>query len=287
MNTCDTVMTNGPIAPLDVIEQSIRKTYKTELLSRFIQAIIRYELMGEGDHVAVAISGGKDSLLMAKLFQELKRHNKYPFKLSFIAMDPGYDPSHRALLEANCDTLGIPVRIFETDIFRVLDRHARAHPCFLCARMRRGHLYTIAKSLGANKLALGHHYDDVIETTLLNLFYSHQFKTMVPKIQAENYEGIELIRPMVLIREHDILRFAISHNIPQMACACTVTAKKVSSKRREVKQLIAQLKQDNPDIEKSIFSAAANIDLGAVYGVRINEEIKTFNDLYKEGRNKI
>lgn len=286
MNACHSVISKDTISPLDEIEKSIRKTYKTDLLSQFVKGINQYQLIAENDHIAVAVSGGKDSLLMAKLFQELMRHNKFPFKCSFIAMDPGYHPEHRKLLEDNCKALGIPIQIFDTDIFRVLQRHAQDHPCYLCARMRRGHLYNIAKTLSANKLALGHHFDDVIETTLLNLFYSHQFKTMVPKIQAENYPGIELIRPMVLIREHDIIRFANAHGIPQMACACTVTAEKVSSKRQEVKELIKRLKAVTPEIEQSIFQAAANIDLGAIYGFKSGFESKDFNDLYEERRKK-
>jgi len=283
---CETVLTTGAMSPLTMIEQSIRTTFKTRLMTPFVKAVIRYGLLEEGDHVMVAISGGKDSFVMAKLFEEIRRHNKFPFTLSFVAMDPGYRPEDRALLEENAKALGIPLKVFETDIFRVLDRHARKHPCFLCARMRRGHLYAIAQSIGANKLALGHHYDDVVETTLLNLFYSHQFKTMVPKIPAENYPGIELIRPMVHIKERDIILFADRHNIPRMGCACTVTAEKVSSKRREIKALLATLSKDNPEIKDSIFTAAGIIDLDAVYGVKDNNTTKDFNTLYTERRKK-
>ncbi|TVP86249.1 MAG: tRNA 2-thiocytidine biosynthesis protein TtcA [Acholeplasmataceae bacterium] len=281
---CEAILVNTPALPLNEIERSLTKTYRKDIYTPFVKAINDFELVEAGDHVAVAVSGGKDSLLLAKLFQAIKRHNKFPFEVSFIAMDPGFLEINRTLLENNCRYLDIPVHIFNTDVFHVLNKIAKKQPCYLCARMRRGHLYQTAKALGCNKLALGHHFNDVIETTLLNVFYGSQFMTMVPKIEAENYENIELIRPMMYIKEKDIIRWIRHSGIQAMSCGCTVAAEQTSSKRKEIKALIQQLKQTNPDIEQSIFNAAANVNLDAVLGVQTNAQHTHFNTLYKERR---
>ena len=281
---CETILVNAPTLPIGDIEKSLTKTYRKDIFTPFVKAINDFELVEAGDHVAVAVSGGKDSLLLAKLFQAIKRHNKFPFELSFIAMDPGFRDINRALLESNCQALEIPINIVTTDVFDVLNKIAGDNPCYLCARMRRGHLYKAAKDLGCNKLALGHHFNDVIETTMLNVFYGSQFMTMVPKIEAENYDNIELIRPMIYIKEKDIIRWVRYCGIQAMNCGCTVVAEKTGSKRREIKALIQQLKHTNPDIEKSIFNAAANVNLNAVLGFQQHSQHTHFNTLYKERR---
>ncbi len=213
--------------PLRDIERSIIKTYRKHIWSKFIKAIKEYDLIQDGDKIAVAISGGKDSLLMAKLFQELNKHGNQNFQLEFIAMDPGYHPEIRELLEENCEYLNIPVHIYETDVFKVADRIAGDYPCYMCARMRRGGaLYGKAKELGCNKLALGHHFNDVIETIMLNLLCAGSFKTMMPKLKAQNFENMELIRPLYLIEEEYIKRFIQNSGIWPLNCACMVAAKK-------------------------------------------------------------
>ena len=285
---------------LDEIEKSLRKKFRKDIMSPFAKAITDYELLSPGDHVAVCISGGKDSMLMAKCFQELKRRNKIPFELTFLCMDPGYLPDTRALIEKNAAILGIPLTIFQSDIFEAVS-HIDKSPCYLCARMRRGNLYNKAKELGCNKIALGHHYDDVIETTLLSILYSGQTQTMMPKLKSDNFEGMELIRPMFLIREEAVKAFRDYNGLCFIRCACKMTraieeerkrrkeegtgSEKVSgeysgritgdslSKRLEVKQLIAKLKETNPDVEANIFRSMANIHLGAVLGYKDKEKV--------------
>jgi tRNA(Ile)-lysidine synthase TilS/MesJ len=225
-------------------------------------------------------------LILAKLFQELKKHNKIPFEVVFLSMDPGFRDVNRELLENNCKYLNIPLEIRHSEIFKVVGKIAKENPCYMCARMRRGFLYNAAKELGCNKLALGHHFDDVIETTLLNMFYGGQFKTMVPKIKADNFEDIELIRPMMLVKEKDIIRWIKKSGIQSMNCGCTVVAEKTSSKRREIKELIDNLRKINPDIDQSIYTAATNVNVDAILGYVKNNEKIHFNQIYEEREKK-
>lgn len=262
------------------VERSLTKTYKKELWSKFTKAIKDFNLIEEGDKVAVAISGGKDSLVMAKLFQELKKHKKVNFEVVYLTMDPGYHPSIKSLHERNCEFLQIPVQTFESRIFEVVGNIAAEMPCYMCAKMRRGFLYARAKELGCNKLALGHHYDDVIETTMLNIFYAGSFKTMMPKLKASNFEGIELIRPMFYIREKDIQRWASYSGLWPLNCACMVAAKRTSNKRYEIKAMIEQMKETNPDVEKCIFNSALNVEMGAILGWKKDGEKHSFLDDY-------
>ena len=287
MNTeCQTIIVENPKLPLSEIEKSLITTYKKDLFRPFVKTINEYQLIEPNDKIAVGMSGGKDSLLLAKLFQELKRHNKMDFEVVFLSMDPGFHQLNRDLLENNCNYLNIPLIIKESKIFDVIGKIAQENPCYMCARMRRGFLYHAAKSLGCNKLALGHHFDDVIETTLLNMFYGGQFKTMVPKIKAENFEGIELIRPMMKVKEKDIIRWVKKSGIQAMNCGCTVAAKKTSSKRREIKELIKNLQTVHSDIDQSIYTAATNVNIDAVLGyVKQGKKIH-FNEIYKEREKK-
>ncbi len=252
--------------PTREIEKAIIKKHRKRLWSPFVKAIKEYELLKDGDRVAVAISGGKDSLLLAKLFQELKRHRQIDFELEFIAMDPGYHQSVREVLIANCEGLGIPVHIYKSEIFRIVDDIANDYPCYMCAKMRRGSLYDKAESLGCNKLALGHHFDDVIETTLMNLFYAGTVKTMLPKLKSKNFKNMELIRPMYLIRESSIQSFTKACGIQALDCACVVAAKKTSNMRYEMKALLNNMSWDKKIVEKSIFKALHNINLDSSIG---------------------
>ena len=266
--------------PLRDIERSIIKTYRKHIWSKFIKAIKEYDLIQDGDKIAVAISGGKDSLLMAKLFQELNNHGNQNFQLEFIAMDPGYHPEIRELLEENCEYLNIPVHIYETDVFKVADRIAGDYPCYMCARMRRGALYGKAKELGCNKLALGHHFNDVIETIMLNLLCAGSFKTMMPKLKAQNFENMELIRPLYLIEEEYIKRFIQNSGIWPLNCACMVAAKKIGNKRFEIKDLIETLKESFQNVDISIFRAAENVNIDAIIGWEKEGEKHSFLDEY-------
>lgn len=251
------------------IEQSIRKKFRKTIWCRFTRAVREYELVKEGDKIAVCISGGKDSMLMAKLFQELKRHNKFNFEVVFLVMDPGYSPANRQIIEANAKRMNIPITIFESDIFDAVFNIEKS-PCYLCARMRRGHLYSKAKELGCNKIALGHHYDDVIETTLMGMLYGAQMQTMMPKLHSTNFEGMELIRPLYLIREDDIKKWRDSNDLHFIQCACKFTdtcstcGGENTSKRVEVKNLIRQLKETNPFVESNIFKSVENVNLSTV-----------------------
>lgn len=256
---------------LEEIEKSIRKKFHKCLFSRFAKAINEYRLLEEGDRVAVCISGGKDSMLMAKLFQELKKHNKFSFSLEFMVMDPGYHSRNRRLLEDNANHLGIPITVFETNIFDAV-YDIEQSPCYLCARMRRGYLYRHAQELGCNKIALGHHYDDVIETILMGMLYGAQIQTMMPRLHSTNFAGMELIRPMYLIREEDILRWRDYNGLHFLQCACRFTEAcgkdgqegAVMSKRQEIKQLIRKMKETNPYVEGNIFRSVENVNLSTV-----------------------
>lgn len=268
--------------PLKDIERSIIKTYRKHIWTKFTRAVRDFNLVEEGDKIAVAISGGKDSLLMAKLFQELKRHGRMNFELEFIAMNPGFHESNKQLLLSNCEYLGIPVKMFESGIFEVVDNIAKDYPCYMCARMRRGSLYSQAQKLGCNKLALGHHFSDVIETTMLNILYAGNFKTMRPKLHATNFEGLELIRPMYYIHEDDIKRYTMNAGISPMNCGCVVAAQKTSSKRAEIKGLIKELKKNFSDVEKSIFQSAQNVNMDSIIGWEKGGKKYSFLDFYDE-----
>ena len=269
------------------VERSIIKTYRRKIWSKFTKAIRDYELVKEGDCIAVCISGGKDSMLMAKLFQELQRHGKFPFELVFLVMDPGYSPENRAIIESNAKLLQIPITVFETNIFNSV-YNVENNPCYLCARMRRGHLYHQAEVLGCNKIALGHHFDDVIETILMSMIYGGQVETMMPKLHSANFPGMQLIRPMYLIREADIKHWCNYHNLRFIQCACRFTdtcttcnpSSNTSSKRQKIKQLIAELAQDNPQIEKNIFRSVENVHLNKIISYQQNNQFHSFLDDY-------
>lgn len=264
-----------PKKDCEEIEKSIRKKFHKTLFSRFAKAINTYDLIQEGDKIAVCISGGKDSMLMAKLFQELKRHNKFPFELAFLVMDPGYNETNRIVIEENAKKLNIPITIFDSNIFDSV-YHVEKSPCYLCARMRRGYLYNKAKEMGCNKIALGHHYDDVIETILMGMLYGAQVQTMMPKLHSTNFEGMELIRPMYLIREEDIKHWRDYNELYFIQCACRFTDTcstcnadgSTGSKRIEIKNLIRKLKESNPSIESNIFKSVENVNLNTVVGYK-------------------
>ncbi|WP_101772801.1 tRNA 2-thiocytidine biosynthesis TtcA family protein [Peptostreptococcus faecalis] len=279
---CEVIVPDDEKKTLKEIEKSITKRYRKKLWSKFIKAVKTYKLVQEGDKVAVAISGGKDSLLMAKMFQELHRHSQVNFELEFIAMDPGYHDSIRDLLEENCKELEIPAEIYDANIFEVADKIASDYPCYMCARMRRGALYSKAKELGCNKLALGHHYDDVIETTMLNLLCAGNFKTMLPKLKATNFEGIELIRPLYYIREEDIIKWIRYTGIWPLNCACMVAAKKTGNKRYEIKELIKNLSENFTNVEQSIFKSAENVNVDSILGWQIDGEKHDFLERFEE-----
>ena len=265
------------------IERSIIKKYRKYIWSKFIKAISEYELVKENDNIMVCISGGKDSFLMAKCFQELKRHGKYPFNVHYVVMDPGYTEKNLDQIKENAKILNIDIEIFKSDIFEVVDKIADDSPCYLCARMRRGFLYSKAASLGCNKIALGHHFDDVIETTLLSIFYGSEVKTMMPKLKSDNFPGLELIRPMYLIKEESIISWAKSNNLTFLNCACKFTENnnlEQNSKRKEIKELIKKLKEINPNIDRNIFKSLDNINLNCILGYIKNKEKHSFLENY-------
>lgn len=271
------------------IEKSLRKKFHKTIFSRFTKTINTYQMIQEGDKIAVCISGGKDSMLLAKCFQELQNHRKVQFELEYLVMDPGYTAENRKRIEENAKILGIPLTIFETDIFdAVFD--IEKNPCYLCARMRRGHLYNNAKELGCNKIALGHHYDDVIETILMGMLYGGQIQTMMPKLHSTNFEGMELIRPLYLVREDDIKHWRDYNKLHFLQCACRFTencancnSEGVSlSKRQEVKQLFAQLGKTNPYLEANIFKSVENVNLNTVIAYKQDGIVHHFLDTYDE-----
>ena len=259
------------------IEKSIRKKFHKNIFSKFAKAINEYDLLQENDKVAVCISGGKDSMLMAKLFQELKRHDKFPFELVFLVMDPGYSRENRKIIEQNAKMMDIPITVFETNIFDSVYEIEKS-PCYLCARMRRGYLYSKAKELGCNKIALGHHYDDVIETILMGMLYGAQVQTMMPKLHSTNFEGMELIRPMYLVREEDIKHWRDYNGLKFLQCACRFTDNCSScrtdgtdaSKRMEIKKMIAEMKKTNPYVEANIFRSVENVNLKTIIAYKDN-----------------
>ncbi len=269
------------------VENGIRKKFHKQLFAPFAKACKTYKLIEEGDHIAVCISGGKDSILMAKLFQEIKRHRQVDFELSFLVMDPGYNKENRALIESNAKLLGIPIHVFDSEIFNAVDTIEK-NPCYLCARMRRGHLYSKAKELGCNKIALGHHYDDVIETILMGMLHGGQMQSMMPKLHSTNFEGMELIRPMYLIREADICKWRDFYNLHFLQCACHFTETcstchedgTTSSKRLETKKLIAELKKTNPFVESNIFKSTENVNLNTLIAYKKDGVRHHFLDEY-------
>lgn len=271
------------------VEESLRKRFRKSIWCKFTKAVKEYELVKEGDKIAVCISGGKDSMLMAKLFQELKLHNKVSFELTFLVMNPGYSPENLEIIKKNAKKLHIPITIFETDIFDSV-YNVEKSPCYLCARMRRGHLYNKAKELGCNKIALGHHYDDVIETILMGMLYGAQVQTMMPKLHSTNFEGMELIRPLYLVREDSIKEWRDYNHLGFIQCACRFTDTCTTcnsdgsnkSKRQEIKQLIKEMKETNPFVEGNIFRSVENVNLSTVIAYKQGGVKHHFLDTYDD-----
>lgn len=273
------------------IERSIIKKYRKDIFSKFIKAVSEYELIKENDNVMVCISGGKDSFLLAKCIQELIRHGKVKFSARYVVMDPGYNEYNRAMIEDNAKILNIPIEIFESDIFDVVSQ-IDSSPCYMCARMRRGFLYSKAKELGCNKIALGHHFDDVIETTLLSMLYGSEIKTMMPKLYSDNFEGLELIRPLYLVKEEAIISWRNSNELTFINCACRFTEgcsliNDGTSKRKEMKELIKNLRKINKNADYNIFKSLDNVNLDCVLGTKTNGVYKSFlADYDKKDKNK-
>lgn len=266
------------------IERSIIKKYRKSIWAKFIQGIQAYELIEDGDKIAVCISGGKDSMLMAKLMQEIHKHGKMDFELIFLCMDPGYNPYNRQVIENNARLLNVPIRFFDSPIFDAVAEMDQ-NPCYMCARMRRGYLYKNAQNLGCNKIALGHHFDDVIETTLMAMLYNGQFKTMMPKLHATNFKGMQLIRPMYMIKEQAIIDWAKSNRLTFIQCACRLTENCVigqggGSKRAEMKELVRRFRQENDIIDSNIFRSLHNVNLDTVIGWRHHGKEYSFLDEY-------
>lgn len=277
---CEILVPLNERKPLAEIERSLITDYRKPIWTKFIKAIKDYKLICEGDKIAVAISGGKDSLIMAKLLQELQLHGKVNFELEYIAMDPGYHANIKDLLIDNCNHLNIPVKIFESRVFDIIDNIAKDYPCYMCAKMRRGSLYAKAEELNCNKLALGHHFNDVVETTMLNILYSGNFKTMLPKLKSKNFEGMELIRPLYYIEEEHIQNFTQNSGIWPLNCACMVAAKKIGNKRNEIKDLVKDLKKNFSDVDKSIFRASQNVNMDSILGWKHSGEKFSYLDFY-------
>lgn len=265
------------------IEKTITKTYRKEIWRKFLQGIIEYQMISEGDKIAVCISGGKDSMLMAKCFQELKKHKKMHFDLEFIVMNPGYNEENKQKIIENANILNIPINMFETDIFnRVVN--IEDSPCYICARMRRGYLYEKAKELGCNKIALGHHFNDVIETILMGMFYGSQMQTMMPKVCSTSHPGMELIRPLYFVKEEDIIKWKNKNDLEFLECACRFTEqydkKQISSKREEMKELIKKMKVDYENIDINIFNSVQNVNLDTIISYKKGDKIYHFLDSY-------
>ena len=269
------------------VQHSIHKKFHKEIWSRFTAALDEYRLLQPGDKVAVCISGGKDSMLMALLFQELQKHSRFPFEVVYLVMDPGYSPKNREVIERNARTLGLPITVFETDIFSSV-LHIEKSPCYICARMRRGHLYNKAKELGCNKIALGHHYDDVIETILMGMLYGGQVQTMMPKLHSTNFAGMELIRPLYLVRESSIEHWRDYNGLHFIQCACKFTDTCTScnpdntSKRKRTKELIQMLHAESPQVESNIFRSVEHVNIDTVIGYKQHGQLHSFLDSYDE-----
>lgn len=269
------------------IERSIITKYRKDIWSKFMRAVTDYELVSANDNIMVCISGGKDSFLLAKCLQELQRHGKVKFTLHYVVMDPGYNEYNRQFIIDNAKTLNIPIEMFNTDIFDVVSTIDSKNPCYLCARMRRGYLYNKAQELGCNKIALGHHFDDVIETSLLSMFYASEIKTMLPKLHSDNFEGLELIRPLYLVKEDAIISWRKYNELTFINCACRFTEgcsliNDGTSKRKEIKELIKKLKQTNPEIDKNIFRAFSNVNMNCILGWHKDGQKFSFLDEYNQ-----
>lgn len=267
------------------IERSIIKKYRKEIWSKFVKAVQEYELIKENDNIMVCISGGKDSFMLAKCIQELERHGKIKFTAHYVVMDPGYKEYNRNLIIENAKTLNVPIEIFNSDIFDIVVNIDKS-PCYLCARMRRGYLYSKAQELGCNKIALGHHFDDVIETTLLSMFYGSEIKTMMPKLHSDNFEGLELIRPLYLVKEEDIISWTKFNELKFINCACRFTEKcslenDTTSKRKEIKELIKNLRKINKNVDYNIFKSMDNINLNCILGTKKDGIYKSFLENYE------
>ncbi len=293
MNENELIAPESPVRTTADIERSIIKKFKKQIWRRFTKAVNEYELIKDGDKICVCISGGKDSMLMAKLFQELKRHGNDNFETKFLVMDPGYSPKNLERIKSNAELLGIPIEIFSTEIFDAVYEIEKS-PCYLCARMRRGHLYMQAEAMGCNKIALGHHYDDVIETILMAMLYGAQIQTMMPKLPSTNFTGMELIRPMYLIREADIIHWARYNDLEFLRCACRFTESVAErqetekiSKRVEVKNLIAALAKENPFVEQNIFKSVENVNLSTIVAYKSEGVKHHFLDDYDEKMEQI
>ena len=269
------------------IERNLIKKFRKDIWSKFIKAVNDFNLISDNDKIMVCISGGKDSFLLAKCIQELQRHGKVHFEARYVVMDPGYNAYNLEYIKDNAKILGVPIEIFNTDIFDVVANVESKSPCYLCAKMRRGHLYNHAKEIGCNKIALGHHFDDVIETTLLSMFYGSEFKTMMPKLHSDNYEGLELIRPLYFVREESIIKFRDYHELKFINCACRFTEgcyliNDGTSKRREMKELIKDLRKLNPDIDYNIYKSTTNVNLDCVLGYKDENGKHSFLEWYDE-----
>ena len=266
------------------IERSIIKKYRKEIWSKFVKAVQEYELIKENDNIMVCISGGKDSFLLAKCIQELIKHGKVKFNARFVSMNPGYNEINKNMIIKNAELLNIPLEIFDSNIFEAVSNMDVNISCYMCAKMRRGYLYSKAKELGCNKIALGHHFDDVIETTLLSMFYGSEIKTMMPKLHSDNFEGLELIRPLYLIKEEDIISWKNSNDLKFINCACRFTESSSIdenlSKRKQIKKLIKELKKTNKNIDYNIFKSLDNVNLNCVLGTKKNKEYKSFLENY-------
>lgn len=285
-------MANRVLTRHQEIERSLLTKYRKNIYSKFVKAIKDYQLIEENDKIMVCISGGKDSFLLAKCIQELALHGDVPFVAKYVVMDPGYNEYNRSYIEDNAKLLNIPIEIFDTDIFDVVANDEGKSPCYLCARMRRGYLYSKAKEVGCNKIALGHHFDDVIETTLLSIFYGSEVKTMLPKLHSDNFENISLIRPLCFVKEKDILAWKNSNDLTFINCACRFTEgcsiiNDGTSKRKEIKELIKNLKKINPDIDNNIYKALENVNLNCILGWRKDSKRGSFLEEYEKRKNKI
>ena len=269
------------------IERNLIKKFRKDIWSKFIKAVNDFNLISDNDKIMVCISGGKDSFLLAKCIQELQRHGKIHFEARYVVMDPGYNAFNLEYIKDNAKLLGVPIEIFNSDIFDVVASVESKSPCYLCAKMRRGHLYNHAKEIGCNKIALGHHFDDVIETTLLSMFYGSEIKTMMPKLHSDNYEGLELIRPLYFVREESIIKFRDYHELKFINCACRFTEgcsliNDGTSKRREMKELIKDLRKLNPDIDYNIYKSTTNVNLDCVLGYKDENGKHSFLEWYDD-----
>ncbi len=266
---------------LESIERSIIKKYRKTIWRGFIDSINQFQLIQPGDKIAVCISGGKDSFLLAKCMQEIQKHGVHSFQLRFICMNPGYSKEFVEQILSNAELLHIPLEIFETEVFQVANHLNEEHPCYLCARMRRGYLYDYAKKIGCNKIALAHHFDDVIETTIMSMFYSGEFKTMMPKLKSSNFSSIELIRPLFFVREQDIISWANYNHLKFLNCGCQFVKKNLESKRDEVKKLLSNLRKDNPYLDKNIYRSLENVNLDTIISYKKENVTHHFLDDYE------